>query len=656
MKPKVLFISALIGCISILLPQASQSAEQSTYPEVGLAKDVIYFVMPDRYLNGDASNDLAGGTTQDPTGGFNPSSTAFFHGGDLKGLTGTCEKGDKGLVRIKELGFTAVWLTPLVGQQQAKSGGAGYHGYWGVDFLNVDPHLGTNEDLSALSACAKKLGLKLILDVVTNHTGDVIQYMDKTASIPAGKESAKNPSWLNDLSSYHNVGDMSRCWGEGSCTQLGDFYGLDDLATEKEVVYKGMIDIYGQWIKKYGFVGFRVDTARHVDNDFFKNWSPGINQQASQVGINNFTTFGEVWDINPINLVGYIRDRGLQTVLDFPFQRTAVQFASGYSGAEVLNNLFENDDLYTTQSSSASNLVTFLGNHDMGRVGFLISASQVKAEKDILARTQLAHALMYLSRGIPTVYYGDEVGMTGSGNGGDQLSRQDMFATKIDSWKTEKRIGSTPVGIGDSFSGAENPISKYLKALSTLRQKYPALANGAMQIRYAKDNLFIFSKFDQAEKKEYVVALNTSSRALASSVKTSSSTGWTTVFGTGTSKAKALNLTMTLPALSTTVYRSSGLIAQSKSKIAKIATKKDFLTGYVEVLATLDSNSLQAVTFETRASSSSEWVAAGSDNNWPYRIYIDPLHYSPGSTIEVRARLASEKGAVNAKSTTVKLS
>ena len=95
MKPKVLFTSALIGCISILLPQASQSAEQSTYPEVGLAKDVIYFVMPDRYLNGDASNDLAGGTTQDPTGGFNPSSTAFFHGGDLKGLTGTCEKAIK---------------------------------------------------------------------------------------------------------------------------------------------------------------------------------------------------------------------------------------------------------------------------------------------------------------------------------------------------------------------------------------------------------------------------------------------------------------------------------------------------------------------------------------------------------------------------------
>ena len=656
MKRKVICVSAVFSALTIFLPQVSQSAEQGTYPEVGLAKDVIYFVMPDRYLNGDTSNDLAGGAAQDSTGGFNPKSTAFFHGGDLKGLTGKCEKGDRGLARIKDLGFTAVWLTPLVGQQQATNNGAGYHGYWGVDFLNVDPHLGTNADLSALSACAKKLGIKLILDVVTNHTGDVIQYFDRTASVPAGKESAKNPVWLNELTNYHNVGDMSRCWGEGSCTQLGDFYGLDDLATEKEVVYKGFIDIYGEWIKKYGFVGFRVDTARHVDNDFFKNWSPGINRQASEVGINNFTTFGEVWDINPINLVSYIRDRGLQTVLDFPFQRTAVQFSSGYSGAEVLNNLFDSDDLYTTQSSSASNLVTFLGNHDMGRVGFLISASQVKAEKDLLARTQLAHALMYLSRGIPTVYYGDEVGMTGTGNGNDQQARQDMFATQIDAWKTEKRIGSKPVGNGDSFNGPENPLSGYLRALSALRQKYPALANGAMQIRYSKDNLFIFSKYDATEKKEYVVALNSLNRPLSQTVKTSSSATWTRVFGSGSSKAKGLNLTLTLPPLSATVYRSSGLINQSKNNISKISTKKDFLTGYVEVLATPNSSSLQSVTFETRANSSSEWVAMGTDFNYPYRIYIDPSRYSLGSTIEVRSRLTADKGAVNAKSTTVKIS
>ena len=656
MKQKFFIASLLVGAISLVMPQPSQSAEQSTFPEVGLAKDIIYFVMPDRYLNGDTSNDLAGGTMQDRTGGYNPTSTAFFHGGDLKGLTGNCEKGDNGLARIKDLGFTAVWLTPLVGQQEAKPNGAGYHGYWGTDFLNVDPHLGTNDDLSALSACAKKLGLKLILDVVTNHTGDVIQYSDKTPFIPAGKESAKNPAWLNDLSKYHNVGDMSRCWGEGPCTQLGDFYGLDDLATEKEAVYKGLIDIYGQWVKKYGFVGFRVDTARHVDNNFFKNWSPGINKEAAEIGISNFTIFGEVWDINPINLVGYIRDKGLQTALDFPFQRTAVQFASGYSDAGVMDNLFDSDDLYTTQNSTAKNLVTFLGNHDMGRVGFLISASQTKADKDLLARTQLAHALMYLSRGIPTVYYGDEVGMTGSGTGNDQLARQDMFSTKIESWKTEKRIGANPVGNGDSFSGPENPISKYLRSLSDLRRKYPALANGAMQMRFAKGNTLIFSKYDELEKREYIVALNAFNHPTDLTISTSSTSGWSTIFGSGTGKSNGLNLTVKLPTLSTTVFQSTGKIAPSTSKISKVSSKKDFLTGYIQVQANLNSNSLQSVTFETRESANAPWVLAGVDDNWPYRIFLDPVRYKQGSTIEVRASLKSGKGVVSAQSSRITIS
>jgi len=455
------FIAGIALC-ALVIPY-SATAQEVVKPQVGLSKDVIYFVFPDRYRNGDASNDLAGGKTSDPTSGYDPTSTAHFHGGDLKGLTGTCQPGDDGLARIKALGFTAVWMTPLVTQVDGTGGGAGYHGYWGKDFLNVDPHLGTNEDLLALSACAKKLGLKLILDVVTNHTGDVIQYAGKTAFLPEDQRSAKNPAWLNKLDNYHNVGSVDRCWGEGRCEQIGDFYSLDDLATEKPEVYQGWVNVYSEWIKKYGFEGFRVDTARHVDNDFFKNWSPGIDSAAKSVGINNFTIYGEVWDVNPMNLVTYVRERKIQTVLDFAFQRTATQFAAGYSDASVLATLFDVDDQYTTATSTASNLVTFLGNHDMGRVGFLIPAAQSQAKDDLLARTKLAHALMYFSRGIPSVYYGDEVGMTGSGNGGDQRARQDMFETKVSAWKSEARVGSDPIGDGNSFTkSASHPLAIYL--------------------------------------------------------------------------------------------------------------------------------------------------------------------------------------------------
>ena len=637
-------LATVLALCALLIP-ASAVAQDVKTPKVGLTNDLIYFVFPDRYRNGDTSNDLAGGTTTDPTSGYDPTSTAHFHGGDLKGLTGTCQAGDDGLARIKSLGFTAVWLTPLVTQTDGTSQGAGYHGYWGKDFLNIDPHLGTHEDLLAFSACAKKLGLKLILDVVTNHTGDVIQYADRTAFIPKGLENAKNPAWLNTLSNYHNVGSVDRCWGVGRCEQLGDFFSLDDLATEKEEVYKGFIDVYGQWIKRYGFEGFRVDTARHVDDNFFKNWTPGINDAARSVGINDFTVFGEVWDINPMNLVTYVREKKIQTVLDFAFQRTATQFASGYSDASVLANLFDSDDQYTTATSTASNLVTFLGNHDMGRVGFIIPATQTAAKADLLARTKVAHSLMYFSRGIPTVYYGDEVGMTGSGNGGDQRARQSMFETKILSWKSEPRVGSNPVGDGNSFTNAaSHPLTLHLSQLAELRAKYPTLANGEMQVKSAKGGTLVLSKYDVNEKIEYLVAFNNSKRVSQVSVSTSSNARWNTLLGSPTVTSKGLTVNLTIPAFDSVVLQSTSAMPVAKMVASPLKIRKDFLTGMFEVSAPLKSTGLNRVEFSVRSASSPQWKPVGTDFNSPYRIYLSPTDYPKGSKIQVRATALNIKG------------
>ena len=628
----------LATCLTVALASTSFAAAPIQDPaQAGLAKDLIYFVFPDRYLNGDTSNDKLPG--------YDPTDTAFFHGGDLKGLTGTCSAGDNGLARIKKLGFTAVWVTPLVVQQKPTPGGAGYHGYWGVDFLNVDPHLGTKADLIAFSECAKKLGLKLILDVVTNHTGDVIKYNDKVAYIPADSTNAKNPQWLNDLSNFHNVGDMSNCWGDGSCTQLGDFYGLDDTATEKPVVYNGWAQVYGQWIKDYGFVGFRVDTARHVDDNFFKNWSPQINAQAASVGINNFTTFGEVWDVNPINLMNYVRRNKLQTVLDFPFQRTSTEFASGYSDASTVANLFSYDDLYTSPTSSASNLVTFLGNHDMGRAGKIIESKRINPAAELLPRTLLGHALLYLTRGIPSVYYGDEVGMTGTGSGSDQLARQDMFSTKVKIWKTEKRIGSSPIGTGDSFTVTDkHPIALYLEKLAALRAGNPGLANGSMQIRIAKDSLLVISKKDDAENREYIVAFNNSTKPIKTTINTATSAGgWKSLLGTSTIGISNEKVTVTVPALSTLVLKANKGIDRTAVKVGKITSAMDFLTGYYETKAALISQDLLRVTFYCRTSAGQPWTSLGTDTNAPYSVYIDPLDYE-GKKLEIRADAVNSKG------------
>ena len=140
-----------------------------------LATDRIYFVMTDRYANGDSSNDSGGLSGGRSVTGYDPTSSAWFHGGDFKGLTGGCTDPVHGLARIKNLGFNAIWVTPAVVNQVSQGDSGGYHGYWGLDFTKVDPHLGTDADFAAFTACAHSLGLKVILDVVVNHTGDVIQ-------------------------------------------------------------------------------------------------------------------------------------------------------------------------------------------------------------------------------------------------------------------------------------------------------------------------------------------------------------------------------------------------------------------------------------------------------------------------------------------------
>jgi alpha-amylase len=606
-------------------------------PKVGLSQDLIYFVMPDRYKDGDKKNN--------DNGGFNTSLTAFYHGGDLKGLTGTCEDGDDGLARIKSLGFTAVWLTPVVTQQEAIGAGSGYHGYWGVDFLNVDPHLGTNADMLEFSKCAKKLGLKIILDVVTNHTGDVIKYRGNEPYIPAESKKLKNPAWLNDINNYHNVGDMGSCWGVGNCTKLGDFYGLDDLATEKPVVYKGWAEVYGKWISNYGISGFRVDTARHVDDKFFKNWSPLIQASAKKSNINDFTIFGEVFDYSVFNLMTYVRQNKIQTVLDFPFQAKATEYASGYSNAPTLTALFENDDYYTSAQSSASNLVTFLGNHDVGRAGFIIASKRIQPADQLVPRTNLANALMYFSRGIPTVYYGDEVGMTGTNSGKDQFARQDMFPTEVEIWKTETRIGGSPIGNGDAFTATkQNPIAKYLVELAEIRKNNPALANGPMLERYSKYSLYVISKKDVAENREYLVAFNNSDTDEVVEVTTATATGgWSQILGKTVVTTNQNKVSFTVPALSTIVLKANSPIDQFATKATKLSTSFDDLTGFYKVKAGLTSKDFLSVEFFARNAGTSKWISQGVDTGSPYSIYLDPLDF-PKKKIELRAVARNSKG------------
>jgi hypothetical protein len=439
---------------------------------------------------------------------------------------------------------------------------------------------------------------------------------------------------------------MNSCWSPGACVRDGDFFGLDDLATEKPEVYNGLAAIYGDWIEKYGFVGFRVDTARHLDDQFFKNLSPQINQIAEKSGIANLTIFGEVWEPSPIALMPYIRVNKMQSALDFPFQRVAVDYAASSSNASILKNLFAYDDYYTSATTSASNLVTFLGNHDMGRANFLIERVKINPPGQLLSRVKLANTLLYLSRGVPTVYYGDEVGILGSGNGRDQLARQDLFPTKVEIWKQEPRVTGKPVGSADSFDATfSNPIAKHLITLSELRKAHPALANEQMQIRYAKGSVFAFSKRAISEKREYLIVLNNSAKTSTVKISTATSGKWKDLISGKSFTSMSGELTLKLDGLSSAVLRAESEINQRGLKLGKLSAKEDFLSGFYNVSLKVESKDLAIAEFFIRTKSDSKWSTLGVDLNQPFNVFIDPNEYS--GPIEVKASVIDSKGGKN---------
>ena len=404
-RPALRFASAI--ALAIALVTAAGAASASGPPtgavlaalsqpptQSSLASQRIYFVMPDRYANGDTANDTGG--LSGPTGvtGLDPSSTGYYHGGDLKGLTSH-------LQRIKDLGFTAIWVTPVLKQDPVENGTAAYHGYWGLDFTTVDPHLGTDQDFTSFVASAHGLGLKVYLDVVVNHTADVVQltngssysevpYRDchgkrfspanyvtskhfpclKASTMPEvplllkADSHLKKPDWLNDPLNYHDRGNIDFGSCSQQCFEQGDFFGLDDLFTEKPNVMNGLAQIYSSWITRFHVDGFRVDTAKHVNAAFFKLWVPKIRAAARSVGIADFPVFGEVTLNDAVDLSAFVRDRGLPQVLDFPFQQVATAYASGASGAKGVGFRLQDDDYFRLPNGIDPAFTTFLGNHD----------------------------------------------------------------------------------------------------------------------------------------------------------------------------------------------------------------------------------------------------------------------------------------------------
>ena len=667
---KVLLAILAAGVILAPTANATVSADQ---PER------VYFVMLDRFNNGDPANDLGGFATE-KLAGYNPADNGFWHGGDFKGLT---EK----LSYIKSLGFTSVWVSPVVRNQAVAvdGGSSGYHGYWGLGFDQTDPHFGTMAEFKAMVQSAHDLGLKIILDIVINHTGDIIQLVGgnsyvsgadyayrtcdgkkfdavKTAgstAFPAltklcaknsfpkqpfvykAESTIKSPSWLNDPRVYHNRGDSTF---SGESSQWGDFVGLDDLFTENPVVVAGLTKIWSDWIKETGIDGFRIDTARHVNEKFWKTFIPAVTKAARDMGKATFPIWGEAWETDPLNSAYWVVEGNVGGGLDFAFQERVQNFVT-QARTNPLAALFNDDDYYTTPTSNVNTWGTFLGNHDMGRIGAVLN-SRGNTPARVLRDDQLAHAMLFLLRGSPIVYYGDEFGLTG---GNDKAARQDLFPTKVTSWQSEPRVGGSPIGTKSAFD-TTNPLQTTIRQFNSLRASYPALGSGPQEVRFARDGLLVASRFDINQRREYLVAFNALDEENSTDIKTTTPGGWRLLAGEGS----FADSTVSLPAHSWALFEAVDLLpkAAKPSIVLQSPNLKGLVTTRIELKAKVPGNDAARVEFFAR--SSGTWRSLGvdtartfsnvpADSGW-FRLYPLRSGFKSGTKVDFKAVVTTSDG------------
>lgn len=405
-------------------PEAAATASLSV-PSPDWRDQVIYFLMTDRFDDGDPGNNDHG------AGEFDPSSNAKYSGGDLKGVA-------RRLDYIRDLGATAIWITPPVANRWWDAGSryGGYHGYWAENFMAVDAHYGSLDDYKQLSDRIHAAGMYLVQDIVVNHTGNFFSYaggwdranpaahfqlqpdaQGRTAPTqpPFDRNDARDPGdrkaaiyhWTPRISDYGNPDQESNF-------QLAD---LDDLNTENPVVRDALRQSYGYWIREVGVDAFRVDTAFYVSPDFFADFLysddpryPGIARVAALTGRRNFLAFGEGFgidkpysDVLERKIDRYMRDAHgkplLPGMLNFPLYGTLADvFARGRPTAELAYRIRSMMQLHAQPWLMPS----FVDNHDVDR--FLAGGGQDALKQSLLAIMTLP--------GIPTLYYGTEQGFS----------------------------------------------------------------------------------------------------------------------------------------------------------------------------------------------------------------------------------------------------
>lgn len=467
------------GQTSFELPIAARKQILGRNQGVSL-DDVIYLIMPDRFANGDPSND----EPSEFPGSYNRTKPRAYHGGDLRGITAH-------LAYLKDLGVSSLWLTPIV-----KNGGASsYHGYGAVDLYAVDPHFGTLADYQELVAAAHKQHLKIFFDIVPNHVGpqnpwvkdpptpdwfhgSPVQHLTSVSPLKAPFYGQPNKS-TNDpfevLVDPHAPSQMRRNLLDGWFVNV-----LPDLNTENRFVVQYLIQNAIWWAETSGLDGYRIDTFPYVPRSFWERWHHDLRAIYPRL-----STIGEVFHPDP-SVTSFFAgghkgwdgiDTQLTTVFDYPLYFTLRDVLLTNAPVGRIPNLLRQDSLYPHPEF----LVPFFANHDVPRF-----AGAPDATPDNL---RLAFALTLTLRGIPQLYYGDEIGMPG---GGDPDNRRDFPG----GWTEDPHNAFTLEG----RTPTQQKIFDYVQALLRIRREHEALRTGHLWHLYADDSCYVFLRNTDEEK------------------------------------------------------------------------------------------------------------------------------------------------------------
>jgi glycosidase len=492
--------------------------------------DTIYLITPDRFANGNADNDDVEGMG-DKVDRTNPGGR---HGGDIQGIADHLDY-------ISELGFTAIWLNPLLENRMPSYS---YHGYATTDFYRVDPRYGSNEEYRALVASARAKGIGVIMDMIVNHIGSAHWWMD---DLPTD-------DWLNfqgapRMTSHEHISEQDP-YASGYDKQLySDGWFVDtmpDLNQRNPLLADYLTQNSLWWIEYLGITGIRMDTYPYPDKFYMSEWTRRL-----MLEYPGFNIVGEEWTDNPagvaywqtgkVNPDGYVSY--LPSLMDFPLQnalRWGLSTAEGArfedsrpAGLLYLYRALANDFVYPDPAA----LVIFPDNHDMSRI-----FTQLNEDYDLY---QMALAYVLTMRGTPQIYYGTEILMTNPGTESHGIIRSDFPG----GWMGDQSNAFTGVGLTKSQREAQS----FLKTLLTWRRDKNVIHSGRLTHFVPEDGTYVYFRHDANDSVMVVFNKNEDDVTLNLSRFSERLEGYQQALDVVTGETSSLGKTLKLPARSVRV-------------------------------------------------------------------------------------------------------